>query len=754
MAVVYPSEDDQRALVSFTDFFTKQETVQALLRVTPQDAQTVSEACASVLTHLESMSRLILASVPLNHITDAEPGANGDVAATVVYQAGSVYPHVLQHSNPMGYEVALSDTAGAAPPLLHHPRSFLATQRDAIDLMVAELESAKDTLLSLNATYGYLWTTNVEELRHYIAQEERRQRMQQPVWERAQMRPASPNGAAAPKSASTMVSVAVPKNAAAPDAAEATSTAEAPEQPPAIAIAPVLTYRTLLVLDATQLPTTCVQHSFMKFIQACDSLREWADSVVGLLTGRDDVPRAGTFEVPSRRDSTPQRRIEASPQEAAERRPVSQGTATAARRPATKTVRVVRYEIRDVTHIYDMFYQQAECFYLPEYALFDTRIKQRLLQPSYFYAMRILMDDMTVEMTRLEHIAAPHVNSGHSETRMAPFDAYTQGGISAYPGAFGMAMDTSSQSNSRHFAEGSDAAKIVFRPTLPQFAFLRNTLRVLLSLCLNEDDRTCLKRHERIYQELVASARDAVGELQHLPKPPQAVLEACSVRGGAGSAGRRPRELVMVSSEGMAHDAQSSGKAAWVVSAEDRGRLRGGFEAYWELRDAVHALKTSLDKDIHRKDETHRTRVLSACVARHMDPVAIMAQERERERQDAVLRARRESGGWFGAARASLRSLVGIAACKAEVQMEDLGVPTVPRRDDEGVEMTTTSPYHAEKVLLQESVNRLWAAVEAHGVHMEREYPGLFYRGERQRWARRVGSLVEKANAVSVVFSS
>ncbi|KAG5504236.1 hypothetical protein JIQ42_06068 [Leishmania sp. Namibia] len=759
MAVVYPCEDDKSVLVGFTEFFTEQEGVQAVLHVTEQDVQTVRDACDSVLTHLSSTSRLILASVPLIQTEAAQLAMENDDRNTA-YQVGSVYPHVLQHRNPMGYDIAFSESAGAAPPLLHHPKLFLGPQLDAIDLMAAELESAKDTLLSLNARYAYLWTTNVGELRRYVAQDERRQQMQQPMWERAQMkaapivekteeRPAhSPMDEVGLRDASSQQGDTLCIAERAPDK-------EPQVQPPSEPSVQAPTYRTLLALDPSKLPSKQVQRSFMKFIQACLSLLEWVDSVSGLLSGRDDVPKAGTFEVPAQRESA-QRKVDMA-RKASEQRPTGQ-TTTSSGRPGTKTVRVLRYEIRDVSNIYDMFYQQAECFYLPEYALYDGRTKQRLLQPSYYYALRMLIEDMTTEMTRLEQITASRADLVRDDVRLSPFDAYRRGAFASYPEVLGAGMNPSFRApHDRIAGESGEPARIVFRPALPQFAFLRNTLRVFLSVCLNEDDRTSFKRYEELYQAFVGSARDAVGELQHLPKPPPSLLEPAAQSRfgyrGAAAPGRPNCELVLASRESIAKEARSSGKVAWVISAEDRGRLHAGFEAYWEFREGLHSLKSSLDKDIRRKDKTHCTRVLDVCVAREMDPVVIMALERERELQEAKLRSRRDSGGWLGAARASLRSLAGIATCKAEVQMEDLGIPRAAQRDDSGVEMTTTSPYHAEKTLLQENVNRLWVAVEAHGVRMEREYPGLFYRGERQRWARRVGSLIEKANAVGVVFS-
>ncbi|GET87456.1 hypothetical protein, conserved [Leishmania tarentolae] len=758
MAVIYPSEEDESVLVGFTEFFTQQEGVHALFRVTEQDVQTVRSACSSVLAHLSTTSRLILASVPLNQAetTSLVAGNNG---RDTVYQIGSVYPHVLQHSTPTGYNITLSESADAAPPLLHHPKSFLVSQLDAIDFMAAELESAKDTLLSLNARYAYLWTTNVDELRRYIAQEERRQKMQQPLWKHAQMR-AAPIEEEIQKMPPHSPKDEMGLRDAAPQQGDAQRIAgRVPEDPPAeapsesSALAP--TYRTLLALDASQLPSKQVQRSFVKFIQACLSLLEWTDSVLGLLSGRDDIPKAGTFEVSTQRGLS-QRKVD-TVRQASEPSPTNQAT-TSAGRPGTKTVRVLRYEIRDVSHIYDMLYQQAECFYLTEYALYDTRIKQRLLHPSYYYALRNLIEDATTEITRLEHIAASRAELVRDDARLSPFDAYRRGAFIPYPEIPGMVMDPSlPAARDRVDMEGGEPTKVVFRPPLPQLAFLRNTLRVLLSISINEDDRTSFKSYEELYQTLVESARDAVVRLQNLPKPPPLLLEpaAQSMFGNRISrkAGRPCYELVLVFEESSAQEVRSGDKVAWVISSEDCGRLRAGFEAYWELRDGVHSLKQSLDKDIRRKDKTHRTRVLDACVAREKDPVAIMALERERALQDAEFRSRRERGGWLGAARASLRSLAGIATCKAEIQMEDLGIPTTPERDDAGVDMTTTSPYHAEKTLLQESVNRLWSAVEAHGVHMEHEYPGLFHRGERQRWARCVDSLIEKANAVGVVFS-
>ncbi|KPA77917.1 hypothetical protein ABB37_06696 [Leptomonas pyrrhocoris] len=757
MAVVYPCEDDQRALATFTEFFVQQPTVNSLFRVNVHDVDTLTNACQSILGHLERVTRLFLTSTPLN-VEDVPQAQVVQDAGTLAYETGSVYPHLTGNNTLVPYGIVLSESAGMAPPLLQNPKGYLRPQLDALNVMVAELDSSKAMLQSINVAYAYLWTTDVEALRQYVAQDEKRQRMQKPMWERTNMKTVIPTEALAPAPPHQLAAepVSVDVASVAPRGAggalgDGGGQSEGETSAPSIALP---TYRTLLALDPTQLPSAQVQRSFAKFIQACDSLMEWAGSVLGLLSGKDDVPKAGTYEIPPSNNSS-QRRDNQTPTSGEKRPAETNGTTT--RRPATKTVRIHRYEIRDVSHIYDMYYQQAECFFLPQYALFDARIHQRLLQPAYFYALRILMEDMTTEMERLQHIAASRTSLVRADTRLSPYDAFQHGAYAGgLPEAYGVGVPASGSSpHTWATGDNEEPPKIVFRPTVPQFGFLRNTLRLLLSICLNEDDRTSFKRYEEMYETLVTNARDAVAELHHMPKPPSLSQKpgAGERPGRATAAGSSRRELVLVARESTMREALPPNKVAWAITAEDRGRLRGCFETYSDLRGSVRSLKLALDKDIKRKDETHRTRVLEVCVAEEKDPVTIMAIERQRERQEAVLRERRESSGFLGAARASLRSLAGTATCKAEVQMEDLGIPSTPQRDDEGVDMTTTSPYHAEKVLLQASVNRLWNAVEAHGIHMEREYPGLFYRGEKQRWAQRLDSLVGKANAMSVVFS-
>ena len=762
MAVVYPCADDERALVAFTEFFVQQPVVQSLFRVSQHDKETLSDACHSVLSNLERVTRLFLTSTPLN-VEDVPQAQVAADASNVAYHMGSVYPHLASNGSPAQHGIALSESAGMAPPLLQNPKSYLRPQLDALNLMVAELESSKETLRSMNATYAYLWTTDVEALRRYVAQDEKRQQTQKPLRERANMRastPTSPQGPIPPCEAAAQPGSAEPSQATPPDPSkkvdgapkkEAGASESENSTPSSI---PPPTYRTLLSLDVSLLPSGQVQRGFMKFVQACDSLLEWGDSVLGMLNGRDDVPKAGTYEVPPSNESAQRKAIGAPASK--EQRSVK-ATGGTSRRPATKTVRIQRYEIRDVSHIYDAFYLQAECFFLPEYAVLDARIHQRLVQPSYFYALRILIDDVSVEMERLQHVAASRTSTVRADTRLSPYDAFQHG---AYTGGLPEACGPDVPATApitRTWSTGDDGgpSKIVFRPTFSQFAFLRNTMRLLLSICLNEDDRTSFKRYEEMYERLVTNSKDAVAELHRLPKPPSSAQETGSAEQPSRADSPNPprRELVLVSRESVAREAVPPNKTAWVVTAEDRGRLRGGFEAYWDLRSNVRSLKSALDKDVKRKDETHRTRVLEACVAQDKDRVTVMAIERERERREAALRERRENRGLLGAARASWRSLAVIETCKAEVQMEDLGIPSTPQLDDDGVEMTTTSPYHAEKMLLQASVNRLWTAVEAHGAHMEREYPGLFYRSEKQRWAQRLDSLVGKANAVSVVFS-
>lgn len=745
---MYPCEHDGQNVVKYMNLFRQnrlRDDRNILFLVTDEDIQSVESACQAVLRNYRRISRFFLCCEQLNDMESAAVSCGNETEA---FGCGGVFPHIRgSHSNPIGNGISLSETASSGVGRLRNPKVYFESQYDAAQLMIAELESAKQTLLKINKACGYLMTTNVDALRTYVSQLERPQCRNAALLQRVNVLPGVAEEAEGIQDDGIAVSIVsaevgsnFPERTLRSGDQEASEDTKGRGTPRSDTMTDIPDYRKLLAIPVEELPSPQVQKSFIKFIQLCNSVLEWLHCILDLLDGKGDIPKAGTFVVPERATV----RGSGSSEEGTSPHPT-----VPSQHPRTKTVRVRRYEIRDVDHIYELLFQQAECFFLPEYAKYDARIQQRLLHPSYFYALRILIDDISVEIERLEEIASLKRRNLQQDIHLSPYDVFQYGAF--VPPLGGNAFITPAQATCTRSHDGSPQdTSIVFCPSLPQFYFLRNSLRIFLSLSINEDDLTSLLYYEELYVSVMDDTRSATALLQDLPRPPSNLTNESST----GALPRqKPRSLEFIVREGSGRELLAPGETRWVISMEERDKLLAGFEAYNALRYRLQMLKSSLDKDIRRKDESHRTRVLSTCVAGEMDSMAMKAVERRRQLREQVLRERRESSGWIGAAKASLRALAGVATCKAEVQMEDLGIPAEPLVDDSGVEMTTTSPYHEAKSLVQQSVYRMWESVEAHGIRLEHIYPGLFFRGQKELLAHRMDFILKKANAVSVVFS-
>ncbi|KEG10810.1 variant surface glycoprotein 3275 [Trypanosoma grayi] len=433
--------------------------------------------------------------------------------------------------------------------------------------------------------------------------------------------------------------------------------------------------------------TRRVRMAYTKFLQAFDVLLVWVSDIVGILDGEGAVPSAGQYvlqEIPeeggegaiSRRigplnegtgalvphvsDAVPI--LQSPPQESSNSSEplssVQRDSGTPMRR-STRTIRVTRYELHDVTSVFRALQDQANLFYLQEYTFFDPRVQRRLLIPAYYRALRETVRDINAEVERLQQLEV-------SLTRRS-----------------------------------SDGMSAVFRPTIREFCYLRDSLRLYWSSCVTEDDTTSLQYHRMHYNKYVLEAGEVVEMLKNMRRPPS-------------------REV--------------ASDVLWVLSPEERAALEAGFESFWRLRERVLELRDSLTNDIAEKNRTHRYRMPA--------PPSPTTTSRNGDKGSGV-------GGVAQWALSVMRSWAQSVTCNAEVADDLLSM----KREDEGFFLSTTSPLYESKKELLCLVQRLVAAVEAQATLLEKEYPDTFFRDSKAMWARRAKGAMRYMESISVVFS-
>lgn len=578
---------------------------------------------------------------------------------------------------------SLDDGRQESVLLMPHCSDILHSDREVLGAMKAGLLSSQETLRRVNAHHAYLLTSDIALLSH--------------LWQAS-----STAGGSGDRSAALQM-----RAVHAEDAAERTQCLESEEVD---STSP--TEADLVALDAEKRPSAAVKESYAKFIQATLLLLRWVSSALHVTDRVGEVPVAGTFPVAA---------------DHAEQVPLP---STAAPNPGqtsdrrTRTVRVRRYEIHDVKQIYNPLFDQLQCFFHPKYTQYDARIHQRLLHPSYFCAMRDLISEYSREIKHLESIAAREPPKHNS--MLSPYGAYQHG------------------TYHRTGAGSEDSvAQIVFRPPLNRFYFLRDSLLVYLSACINESDCTSLSFHLSLYEGCLTEARSMAYDLQRLPRP------------SWESAHLRPAAVVLPSTSSFEvvrvdHVADGIGEAltSWPPSAEEHGKLIAAFESYWDVREKVQYLRDSLGRDIRRKDWFHHTRDLEAAVVNERGALETQALDKRRRLQQAQ-QARKQTF-WHSVVTA-LQTVTDVARCKAELNLNMLGAELTGDEDDKGYNLTTTSPFHDGKAILQQQVERLWKVVEIQGVQLEKNYPEFFVRGKK--WSRRIDSVLKQAESMSVVFS-
>lgn len=762
MAVVLASVREKDTLLSHAKRLVREgspgDDFNPPFGLSERDLGSVGSACDALLADSKAIASFFTAGglltggrvLPVT-LSPSVPAASVPVTGSVLAQASR---GAEDTSASQGAEIRLLFSNSSAGDIfqLRDPCTFFSSRREALETTQARLQSAKLTLQETNRRIGFAWSTDVTAVREYSQARKEGHDTHLSRAERAGMRPASLHlaSALATTPASPAPTTGLPESsetkAAVNTGTEATATAPTspdgeggPRPSPAVVIATSEDY--LLSLSTDDIPPPEVARSYAVLMETCDVLLQWLGTVMGMINGDGEIPQAGTYPSTEGRNASPH----------GSRTQGDSGPTTPSGRPSsspqrrTRTVRVRRFEVHDAQQVYDLLFQQVEYLFLPEYTVYDARMQRRLLQPAYIYALRDLIAEYSSEINRLERIAARDPTLALEDPFATPYGMYQRGSWGVGPAGV------------QGLGRGSDAdSEIVFRPPLNRFYFIRNSLRMYLTTSINESDETAYLYHQQLYNGFVVEARNVARELRSLPRPssasspPRWETNTVAVPSTASTNFERDtyEEPSAVTARQEVVDALH-----WSPTPEEHGKLIAGFEAFWDVRAKVLFLKNSLEKDIKQKDRTHRTRVVSAAVRAEKDDIGLKAEEWKKRNQQLQQTTAGGGGSFWTAAKASLKALGEVVTCKAELSTLD---PTTAQGevDDDGFEMTKTSPWHNEKAALDVNVRRLWKVIEVQSTQLEHTYPGVFFRDDSEKWAQRMNSLVKKMGAVSVVFDA
>nr|CCC92298.1 conserved hypothetical protein [Trypanosoma congolense IL3000] len=437
--------------------------------------------------------------------------------------------------------------------------------------------------------------------------------------------------------------------------------------------------------DKAAPPIHCVKRPFSLFMQVLDALLNWGSSTTSVLDGKHTVPLSGNYVVHESpedgddflmADRSPALSVE-SPSQQSEAcgtssrkelsntfRPTGAGLTSTdgngpipASRRLVRALRVTVYEIHDVRSVFMRHQSQLSLFYDHEYTFYDPRVKRRLLLSSYYRPLERAIDELGAEIEQLERLEVS-------------------------------------------LARGrSNEVIIVFRPSIHDFRYMRDSLFLYWGACLTEDDITTYQYFSTLYHNCVTEAGVLFEMLKQL---------------------RRPQVDMAAASQIPAY------------TMEERGALRTGFEGYCRLRERVLELGDSLKNDIENKNRTHRFQI----------PDSFDFSCNIIGRENGVGRIARK-------VLSKVFSFSEMLLCSAEAYNQTVLNET---RCGSFV-LSDTSPQYEPKLKLLHHMRKLIAAVEIQGTILEKDYPGVFYRDTKALWKERAASVVRHLETVSIVFS-
>ncbi|CCW64674.1 unnamed protein product [Phytomonas sp. EM1] len=695
MAVVFPTENDKRILLDYIKrFHFKHEDGEGAITVDISGNFFQAEDIRNLECACDSV--LLNMRKISTFFTAGKPLVSREIHDSLDVEDVEPFP-----------SVSIMDAFSRQSPSV-----FFNEYRESVEIMKTELLNSRDTMKRINAANAFIWTTNVSRLQQWFCSVPHQDtqiltsKMRTKVAKESMLESNSyVHRTSQCRDNSTIEGHHVGHGANG-----------------------YLSDTFLLSLKAEKLPSEIVKSSYAKFIQACASLISWLNSVLDILNGVYDIPKPGKFPIPEAQSHEPD-----APNGGQLADSISQ---ISTRRTHTVTVRC--FEIHDAYQIYALIVEQAAYFFQPACTQYDARVQRRLLQSSYFHSVRELIDELTIEINRLKKIARQKPFAITTNPNLIPYNLYTQ-------------------RNDTQYSNLGEQVQVFFRPPLSYFYFLRASLQLYLSICLNEDDLTSLSFFQHLYKNFLAEARDVIHNLQRLPGPSLGLSHKPKVSHNASiflsTESEENSSSRMVTRDQSHYLSDCGGQHSsldWMPSVEERGQLYAEFEAYWTVYEKVLSLRRILEKDIRSKDSTHRTRMLASSVQDERGPAFLEAEQRLNALGN---KGDQQPASFWTTTKNSLGVLSRILTCQAEVDF-NLYDQFVGNVDGEGTPMTATSPYHDEKTEILKNVTQLWKAIEIQGAQLEKKYPNHFFIRSKSRWSKFFKGFAKKVETVSVVFET
>ena len=352
-------------------------------------------------------------------------------------------------------------------------------------------------------------------------------------------------------------------------------------------------------------------------------------------------------------------------------------------------------KVYDVSDNYIRLKARSEVFLMPNAYVLDQRTQQRVLCPKHFVALRSLINDINAEATRLR---------GIEQVILSPN------------------VSPASTPQTRPLRSGT-----LFYPRIGEFEYLRDSLQLILSIGITEDELSTLSSFRAVYELLAKEYVSLQEDLGHF----NISMMPRTVPGRTGSAA----DLQINRSSSI---------------APPMGLVR----RFTDFRQRLKHHRNAFILDIRKKNVTHQVATPGKTPRNTTAGSGAAAGQ--------AVPGSSWKNGW-GVARWVATTVPNFFSCAPEVPAHHNGAPvvqspgigaTVGCGGSGSPESLEGSPLLEQKHQLLGCIDELWAQTEGLATLLEHRFPTLFHRSWSEHVKSLAGDLGHKVEELKVVFSS
>jgi hypothetical protein len=435
------------------------------------------------------------------------------------------------------------------------------------------------------------------------------------------------------------------------------------------------------------------------FIEASEALLNWATTTLQVVESRQQQGTAArsAFSVAAGSESQP--------------------GVPGSREGGTTTADAVLQAqlIYDISDKFSEFKARADHFLLPNAYVYDVRAQCRVLAPVHFSSLRKLIQEIDAETVRLRTIQR---NTAEQTAASVPSDTPT-----LHPAAMrvgGTAIPSASGTGGTSVIAPPTT---IFKPRIGEFEYLRDSLQLILSIAMTEDELSTLTRFRALYEVLHE-------ELEGL----QAELAADGITFGIPPIGRSKASLAPEASSSAPQPPTAGGAPQATTAQAESSEKR---QEQGASPDSSSEGTQPKRGESYRPWEGNFQGLAPAFVRRFMD----FRRRMKQSRQSFLLDIKRKnvshapiptasSGAAAQKASSVTREVFGFMCCRPE--LED-----AKRSVRGGTGVNAGSPLVEQKLQLLEGFDFLWSQTEGLARMLELRFPDQF----RASWGEHLRSL-------------